>query len=201
MATYGHIWQHMATLKIEVYLNCGIHKIMKLILALDISTTCTGYSIWENKKLIDAGAIECKMEDLNERMDHVVSEIEKIVDIKNVETIVAEAALKKFSGGKSTADTMAKLISFNFCLCHILSRKGNSPIPIKRLDVRSARKNAGIIIPKTKNKKEIKDAVIEHWKAQFPNLSWDLKKTGNYKDWVGDMADSITIGASFLKCE
>lgn len=180
-------------------------------LALDISTSCTGYSFWEEVNgeicLIHAGAIETStddFDDINKKMDFVIDELNKRMSCYQIspDVIVAEAALKKFTRGKSTADTMAKLIAFNFCLCYSLSRSSDkkNPISIEHLDVRAARKAAGIIIPKTiKDKKEIKKIVIEHWKKEHPDLAWDLKKTGNYKDYVGDMADSITIGAAFSK--
>lgn len=183
-------------------------KITKF-LALDISTTCTGFSFWEEVNdeiiLIEAGAIESpteKFPTLEQKMDFVVCEVNKQISCLQItpDVIVAEAALKKFTGGKSTADTMSKLIAFNFCLCYALSRYNLPPILIEHLDVRAARKSVGIAIPKNiKDKKEIKKIVINHWKNKYPNLRWDLKKTGNYKDFVEDMADSITIGAAYLK--
>jgi hypothetical protein len=183
----------------------------KSFISLDISTSCTGYAFWEDYgegdglTLIETGAIETptdKFPDINDKMDYVVKQLEAKINCTQLEypvgSVVAEAAMKKFSGGKTTADTMAKLIAFNFCLCYTLSR--SQSCKIEHIDVRAARRTCGITIPKgTKDKKEIKKIVIEHWKKEYPSLAWDLKKTGNYKDYVGDMADAITIGRAYIK--
>lgn len=181
---------------------------IKTFVSLDISTSCTGYTFWEDDgegiNLTWTGAIETpteKFPDINDKMDFVVKELKSrmsCAQLGHVDVIVAEAALKKFSGGGTTADTMAKLIAFNFCLCYTLSRSLKSRI--EHIDVRAARKACGITIPKgLKDKKQLKKIIIEHWKKEYPTLAWDLKKTGNYKDYVEDMADSITIGRAYIK--
>lgn len=167
-----------------------------MLLALDISTSCVGWCVYDySKKLVAAGAIEtkkCKSNDLYDKMDYVIDELWKIIQDHKVTIshLAAEAALKKFSGGKTTANTMAMLIGFNFCLCYNMTRKlGCSSI---MLDVRAARRVMKITIPKGAKDKKV--FVITQVKPMYPNLDWALKKTGKYKDWCGDMADAIVIG-------
>lgn len=172
-----------------------------MLLSLDISTSCVGWSLYgQDKELIAAGAIQtdkCKSDELFVKLDYVVNEILNIIDKHNVkvEYLAAEAALKMFAGGKTTANTMSKLISFNFGLCYTLTRRlGCKDV---MLDVKSARKSLGIVVPK--GAKDKKKYVIDKIKPMYPNLAWDLKKTGNYKDYCGDMADAIVIGEFALK--
>lgn len=163
------------------------------ILALDISTSCTGWSYWRDKKLIEAGAIETpteKFDSIFSKMDHAKNELHaKVLDLGGADLIVAESAFKKFANGKSSADVIAKLVGFNFCLTYSLTRL----LDAKELfiDVKSARKTVGIKVPKGANAKLI---VHKYASLKYPNLSWPTKKTGTPKDWTVDMADALVIG-------
>lgn len=168
-----------------------------ILLSLDISTSCTGWALWDqHKNLILAGAIETKtskhLPDLFFKMDYVVKTICSIINENNlaVSCIAAEAPFKKLSGGKTTASTMASLIGFNFCLCYTLSRRLNCEINM--VDVRAVRKMLGIVIPRGVKDKKI--YVIEKIQPMYPNLSWEKKKTDKFKDWCGDQADAICVG-------
>lgn len=166
---------------------------MTKILALDISTSCTGWSYWKDKKLVEAGAIETPTEKFDSiflKMDHAKDELyAKISSLGGADLIVAESALKKFTPGRSSADVIAKLVGFNFCLTYTLTRL----LEAKELfiDVKSARKTVGIKVPKGANAKLI---VHGYASARFPSLSWPVKKTGTPKDWTVDMADALVIG-------
>lgn len=165
------------------------------LLSLDISTSTTGFSLWRDSELIEAGALEtksAKFKNKFEKMDFVIDGLSNLIKKHKIklDKVAAEAAFKKFAGGKTTAQTMAALIGFNFCLCYSLSRKFSCDVVM--VDVRQARKFCGIIIPKgTKDKKAIVCGII---KEKYPNLSWETKKGGDLKDWTGDMADSIVVG-------
>lgn len=175
------------------------------ILALDISTSCTGWSIFKDKDLLDCGAIQTPTFDakspkkfgfktLFEKMDYVIKELESVCLKHKIDYVVAEAAFKKFAIGKSSADVLAKLIGFNFCLTYSICKK----LSCKEcfIDVKSARKKVGVKIPKGADAKE---CVYSFVKDLYPNLSWEVKKTGNPKDWTIDMADSIVIGLASIQ--
>lgn len=170
---------------------------MTKILALDISTSCTGWSYWDDKKLIEAGAIETptdKYDSIFLKMDHVKEELYKKMNPLGVDLIVAESAFKKFASGQSSADVIAKLVGFNFCLTYTLTRLLKSKELF--IDVKSARKTVGIKVPKGDNAKLI---VHKYASAKYPNLDWPVKKTGTPKDWTIDMADALVIGEYALQ--
>lgn len=175
------------------------------LLSLDISTTTTGYCLWKDGVPLEAGAIETKAEkipDKFDRIDHILVKIEGLVSKWNIkiDKFAAESALEKFTAGKTTAKTIAALAGFNFCLCYALSRRpslsNKSPAEFVMVNVRSARNACGIKIPKdVKDKKEyVTSRVFE----MYPNLPWEKKKTGKFKDWNQDMADAVVIGLSVV---
>lgn len=138
--------------------------------------------------------------DLDKRVDAAVRELSALFDKNPPEVIVAEEALQKFTGGKTTAKTMNKLIAMNFCLTYTLSRRWTSPA--KYLSVNVARKACGIKIPKQPKGKK-KDAswtkrhVISAVAKKYPMLTFDKTAKGNYKKGFDDMADAIVIGEAY----
>lgn len=179
-----------------------------MLLSLDISTSCTGWAVFSDNKLVLAGAIQTptakpgekskirKFNNLFEKMDFVIEQIKEIVKKNNfdVKFVVAEAAFKKFAMGKSSANVIAMLIGFNFCLTyHIVRHFGATE---KFLDAKNARKVVGISVKKGEDAKE---KVMQFIEPKFSELSWPKKKTGTPVDWTIDMADAIVIGLAALK--
>lgn len=178
----------------------------KYLLALDVSTACTGWCLFDltTKKLHKAGWIatpsdkpDCKktprFPERFDKIDYIYSELIKICDGLEIEYVAIEEALKKLSGG-SNANTIGVLIQFNFCVMYLLSRKFKS----KSLyyDVRSARKTVGITVPKKADAKECVMAVI---RPRYPDLSYEFKRTGVLKNECFDMSDAIVIGETAMK--
>lgn len=170
-----------------------------MLLALDISTTQIGWSLWDRNVPIKIGYVRLvnsknEPKELGDRLDLALNELKKI---DGVTKIVAEAALQKFSKGQSQAATINKLIAMNFSLCYALSRYWS--VPFENIEFSSARKKAGIKIPR-QPKSEKKDPnlakkiITEKMSKLYPNLiEWDLERYGKYKSqW--DMADSLVIG-------
>lgn len=176
-----------------------------MLLALDISTSCVGWSLWKDEKLKDYGfycLTNSKREpkELDKRLDKA---LEFFLDkFKGVDTIAAEEALKRFSGGKTTANTMNKLISMNFALTYNLSRKWNADLIL--IPVNKARKLCGIKIPRQqKGKKKdpnwTKNHIIKEVANKYPMIIFEKTKAGNYRKGYDDLADSIVIGESAFK--
>jgi hypothetical protein len=97
-----------------------------MLLSLDISTSCTGWAVFDNSKLVKAGAIETSSDDFDSffsKMTHVIDSIKKICKDNNfdIKFIAVESALKKFTPGRSSSDVIAKLVGFNFCLTYHLT--------------------------------------------------------------------------------
>lgn len=169
-----------------------------MLLALDISTNIIGWSKWENGIPVEAGYFKLtnsksEPKELDKRLDIA---LEKFGDFSGITQIAAEAALQKFTPGKSTINTLNKLIAMNFGLTYTLSRRWN--VPVEYIDVKQARKKIGLKIPK-QPKKEKKDPdwtkkiVMSEMAQEYPDLySWG-DKWGKYKSNF-DVADSLCIG-------
>ena len=90
------------------------------ILGLDVSTFCTGFSIWdlEKDKLSKSGFISLKnLNSWHEKVDEVCSVLEDIKKNTNKITYIAiEDILQKFIAGKSNIKTIITLAGFNYVI-------------------------------------------------------------------------------------
>lgn len=174
-----------------------------MLLALDISTSIIGWSLWENKKLKDQGFYSLtnskgEPKDLADRLDLAVNYFR---GFSGVTKIAAEAAMEKFSEGGTTARTMNKLIVMNFGLTYTLSRLWD--VEVLYITVREARKLADINVPRQpKGKKKdpnwTKKHVVKGVAKKYPRLIFELTKSGNPKKGMDDMADAIVVGEAAL---
>ena len=90
------------------------------ILGLDVSTFCTGFSIWnlEKDKLEKAGFIPLKkLDNWVEKVDEVCYTLEEIKkDIDSITHVAIEDILQKFIVGKSSIKTIITLAGFNYVI-------------------------------------------------------------------------------------
>ena len=179
---------------------------MSKILALDISTSCTGYTVFNNKNeveeidFINLG----KYEGLYEKASQIKS---RLLDIFNkyddINSIVVEENLQAFRPGLSSAKTLMTLTQFNGVVRWICFDTLNIE-PIS-MNVNSARKLVGLKIDK-KSKQTTKDQVLEWVQNKEEEILWPTKivSRGRHKGQVKfnpfcyDMADSYVIGKAFL---
>ena len=173
-----------------------------MLLALDISTSIIGWSVFNEKAaLVAYGSIKIKKSlSLLEKADFAFNEMEKtILSVYEIDNFAVEEALQKFTNGKSTAKTINTLVSFNFCICfQIWKSTGMNP---HYIPVITARKSCGIVIPKKpklsyKQKKEI---VRQFCEKNHPDVKWKKNKLGNVSVECFDIADSIVIGEAVCK--
>lgn len=166
------------------------------ILGLDLSTSMIGWNIRNETSIIEVGYISLKkIDDMFDKVDFAIKEIDKILAQHSIDYVGVEAALERVSGGKTTAITMNKLICFNFTLSYLIDRRG---VPVIKVAVNTARKICDIKIPRKLSQKQKKNIIIEHHKKLQPDLIWDLTRNGTYKDYCGDIADSLTISKATL---
>lgn len=169
---------------------------MKL-LGLDISTSMVGWNIRDEEKILETGYINLKkIDDMFCKVDKVDEELEKIFQKYQIDYVGVEAALERVSGGKTNANTMNKLVAMNFAVSYLIHGRG---VSIIRISVNTARKICGIKIPRKISQTEKKNIVIEHHKRLNPDLVWDLTRNETYKDYCGDIADSLTISKATLE--
>lgn len=172
-----------------------------MLLAIDISTSIVGYSIFDGDELVHASYVNIQRHfrkhegrvPLIKKLEYFLDEFFK--DIKNydIDRVVVEEALSKFVKGKSSAHTINSLIAFNFAIRWEIYKK--LQIEPEAINVSSARKKAGIKVPKGEDKKEYITGIMEN---KYPELDWPKKRTGRQKDWNYDIADSIVLAHAIL---
>ena len=115
-----------------------------MFLGLDISTSCTGYSILsENGSLVDIGYIT-----LSKEKDHfcksqkVLDAIIELGSKYNIEKIFIEQNLQAFRPGFSSAKTLFSLARFNGIVCYICER--DLKIKPEMINVNVARKTLNL---------------------------------------------------------
>lgn len=176
-----------------------------MILALDISTSTTGYSVFDREgKLLEINYISLnKIKCMYEKTKKVKTVLLGLKEKYNIDNIAVEENLQAFRPGLSSAKTLMTLARFNGVVCwlcfEIFFKK------VDHLNVNSARKSIDLKVDK-KSKVSTKDQVKEWVKLKEPNILWPTKtlKSGPNKGKIRelsecyDMADSYVIGKAYL---
>jgi len=176
------------------------------ILALDISTSCTGYCILSPEldsetSLIDLGFIPlAKHKSHFSKANVVLEDLRRIKAKHNITEIAIEENLQSFRSGFSSAQTLSSLAKFNGIVAYLSEDiLGVEP---KFYNVNAARKAVGLkIISKRKGGADTKLQVMDWAIDQLEDFKWPTKtlKSGPRKDQVithpgcYDMADAYVI--------
>ena len=165
------------------------------ILGLDVSTFCTGFSIWdlEKDKLSKSGFISLKnLNSWHEKVDEVCSVLEDIKKNTDKITYIAiEDILQKFIAGKSNIKTIITLAGFNY----VIQRKCYEIYNITPVlyNVLRARNLADCSVPRgVKSKNFILRRVCElhpEVKNQLPLM----KTKPEFAKEAFDIADAIVV--------
>lgn len=149
-----------------------------MILGLDISSSCIGYSIFDmDGKLIELNCVKFrdkltlfeKLEEFKKSTEHF-----KNLDIK---FIAIEEPLKKFMGKFSSASTIALLNFFNGMIsAYIYSEFGIEPIYFNVNNARS------IVFPKAK-KVSYKKSALDSEEELEPTLEQEEKGSVKHEIW------------------
>ena len=124
-----------------------------MLLALDISTTCTGWSVFSNENdLKDIGFIDLsKHKDMFEKASKVKTELLHLLIKHDIDCVAVEENLQAFRPGLSSAKTLMTLAQFNGIvrwICHT-----DLMLPVDSHNVNSARKIVGFKIDRKSQKK------------------------------------------------
>lgn len=178
-----------------------------MILGLDISTSCTGYCIFDETGLQKIGYIDLKKyKTLVQKADHIkkaLSELKKKYDIK---LVAIEENLQAFRPGFSSASTLMKLAQFNGVVQWVSYEIFNlESIPF---NVNTARKLVGLKIQR-KSKETTKEQVFNWVSKTEPDIEWPTKtiSRGRNKGQVVivnesyDMADAYVIAKACYNAE
>jgi len=179
-----------------------------LLLSLDISTSCTGWCVFNNQnELKGYGNINLsEHKGLYEKAAKVKTELLNMIICYDITEVAVEENLQAFRPGLSSAKTLMTLAQFNGVvrwLCH-----SELSVPVYTLNVNSARKSVGLKIDRKstrKTKDQVMDWVSTHNSNQQEELiKWPTKilKSGPNKgklrtcDEAYDTADAYVIGKS-----
>lgn len=188
-----------------------------MILALDLSTSCVGVTLFEDYKLFSVGHVEPKIkkEDISghknvllyDKAEIVFDYICEIVGDKHIETIVIEEALIS----SSNIFTAAMLNFYQGIIFSLLKTKFNKS-SFDFISVDEARRTTfpELVskntlykeVPKVINGVKIKDyrklLVAYLISKRYPQLQFDLNKNLTLCESNFDMADSIIVGTAYM---
>jgi len=166
------------------------------ILGLDVSTSRVGITIMNSdSELLDCQAVKLDSKDV---LEDRCLQIERVLRINynkyDISEIYIEAPFVMFSGGKTTAMTMAKLQRFNGMVSWMVRNLyGICAVPI------AANKARGLVGLKIKRGEKTKLKVIEWAQNEYPkDFIVEYTRYGNPKPGTDDKADSIVIARAGL---
>jgi len=178
-----------------------------MILGLDISTSCTGWCVFDTAgNFIDMGAFKTSKEkDFFAKCKAVRAGLHKLIVKFPIEKIYVEQNMQAFRPGFSSAKTLMTLAQFNGIIRWICHDEFNWPV--EAINVNTARKVNGIKKKKGDNtKKIIHEWVTNDLKSNSHEFAWPFKtlKSGPNRGTVRldessfDMADAyVIVKASF----
>jgi Holliday junction resolvasome RuvABC endonuclease subunit len=168
----------------------------QVILGLDVSTSRVGITIMNSdSELLDCQAVKLDSKDV---LEDRCLQIENVLRVNysnyHINEIYIEAPFVMFSGGKTTAMTMAKLQRFNGMVSWMVRNLyGICAVPI------AANKARGLVGLKIKRGEKTKLKVIEWAQKEYPkDFIVEYTRYGNPKPGTDDKADSIVIARAGL---
>ena len=174
-----------------------------MILGMDISTSCTGFCIVDDKgHPVHFSKVELtKIENFFEKVKKVKSHILNLMIRFNIEKIAVEDYLTSFARGRSSSGTLFKLAKFNGIVQWVCYN--DLDIEAYPINVNNARKiNNIIVLGKKKTAEGTKDQVLRQVKEVvgdafvFPTKvlkSGPRKGMVVYEKYAYDMADAFVI--------
>ena len=184
------------------------------VLGLDVSTSCTGWSILDNQlKMIAAGAVDLKRcKTIYEKADMVRTEIKSLSSSFEISCVYIEENLQAFRPGFSSAKTLMTLARFNGMVS--LACRDIFDFDPRHINVNIARKSVGLKVEReSKCGVSTKDQVLKWVQSDIKsynfNFHWPEKtmKSGKNKGQVRidascyDIADAYVIAKSGLLLE
>ena len=171
-----------------------------MILSLDISTSCTGYCIFDasGKLVLSDAIILDKEKNFFKKVSIVESTLTRLCDQFKITNVAIEESLQSFRPGLSSAKTLFTLSKFNGIVQYICFKLG---MQIHTMNVNTARKLAEIKLDRKSNIKT-KDQVANQV-CDFVKLPKKILKSGPrkglrvYENYAYDIADAYVIGKAY----
>ena len=151
----------------------------KILIALDESTTSTGYAVFRNSTLIEHGIFSSKSKDVLERVSYIMEEIEKLIKrYKPNDMIIEDVQITM------NAATAKSLLGLQFMI-EIYAHRNN--ISCETYRTTKWRKILGLSNSRTLDRKAKKQETIDYVKNKY-----------GIEVLKDDESDAIAIGAAFL---
>lgn len=182
-----------------------------MVLGIDISTSITGFAVVGEGQLLHYSAIDlrkhkgafAKAEAIKEYIADLFESYQLDQESGGwgdsdhpIEHIYIEQPLHMFMKGKSSAKTLSALMTFNGIVSWLVYEIFE--IEPEYISATSARKNAGIRVPRGEKAKEV---VLKHLLEHEPAFKIEYTKYGNPTAGSYDKADAIVIAKAGHKIE
>lgn len=175
-----------------------------MILGVDISTSITGFAVVGDGHIVYYDSIDLrKHKDVFEKTNAIKEKLLDIFEMYQCENenimrfgtpdypikhIYIEQSLHMFMGGKSSAKTLSTLTRFNGIVSWLIYELFE--IKPEFISASSARKHAGIKVPRGQKAKQV---VLEHLLENEPAFTIEYTRHGNPKPESYDRADAIIV--------
>lgn len=166
-------------------------------LSIDTSSTCIGWALWNDDKLLQCGKIKPTDENAHwrERIKSLLPQLDKIIKDNKPKKVYCEDVPLMIKGGKSTLVVLGAVQGSILGLC------ASNDIIIEFISVSHWRSRIGLYngTEKGKERDNLKVASINLANELFnADLKCVLTKTGRYNEKKSDddIADSILLYAS-----
>ena len=169
----------------------------KIVLGLDISTSCTGVCCLDEagKILLIHPIVLTKHKTFIDKCNFVRSSLEEVAKSYKIDEIYIEQNLTSFRRGLSSAHTINTLARFNGA-CDFITYQVFGVEPVS-LNVINARNHLKIKIDH-KDKSITTKQKVFNWVSAVTSVEWPLKKTGEIKEISYDMADAYVMALAGL---
>lgn len=169
----------------------------RVVIGLDVSTSCTGICcLDENGKILKIAPIVLSKEDtFTKKCNLLASELSKISKEIKITDVFIEQNLSSFRRGLSSAHTINTLARFNGA-CSLISYQVFGIDPVL-LNVTNARNFIGLKMNHKDKTVTTKEKVFS-WVKNEVEVDWPKKKSGECKEICYDMADAYVIARAGL---
>ena len=151
----------------------------KILIALDESTTCTGYAVFDDGELIEHGIFSFKNKDVLERVSLIMEEIEELIKTYKPDNMVIEDVQITMN-----AATAKSLLGLQFMI-EVYAHRNN--ISCETYRTTKWRKILGLSNSRSLDRKAKKQETIDYVKDKY---GIDVLKD--------DESDAIAIGTAYL---
>jgi len=177
-----------------------------MILGIDVSTSITGFAVVGEGQLLHYSSIDLRkhkgvFNKAGVLKEYVADLFENYqLDQENsgwgeskypIKSIYIEQPLHMFMRGKSSAKTLSTLMTFNGIVSWLVYELFE--IEPQYISATSARKKAGIRVPRGEKAKEV---VLKHLLESEPAFHIEYTKFGNPKPESYDRADAIVVATA-----